>query len=150
VRDVASHRLQALRLLAKMKRRSIQHQQHLRARRLRTLGRIVEPGVLADVDAEHRALRFEHERPVIRREVALLVEDVIVRQVVLAISADDHPTLQDGGGVEAQALARERMTHHDREIRILQQLDREALQRRVARCVECSPQQQVLGWIAGQ
>jgi hypothetical protein len=116
----------------------------------RALGRVREPGVLADVDAEGRAAGFEDERPVVRREVALLVEDVVVRQVVLAVRADHHAVRDHRRRVEAPALARQGVADHDLHLRILQQLRAQFLQGRVGRCVECPAQQQVFGRVTRQ
>ena len=78
------HALFALGELAEMKRRGVEHAQHLRTGRLGARGRLVEPGVLADREAETQAADLEHDRPVASvapgGEVAPFVEHLVVRQ----------------------------------------------------------------------
>ena len=137
-------------MLSQVIRRGVGYEQHLGARRRRALGRVREPGVLADVDAEPRAVQFEHERAVVGGEIALLVEHRVVRQVVLAVGALDPAVVQQRGGVEALTLALQRVADDHAQLRILEQLAREPLERRVGRCVECPAQQQVFGRISGE
>ena len=58
------------------------------------------PDVLADVDGERRVARHEDRRLGARLEVAVLVEDAVVRQVLLVVNPDAAAVVQHRGGVE--------------------------------------------------
>src|SRR5439155_128589 len=69
--------------------------QRLRGRRPRRI-----PDVLADVDGHARLAEREDRRLAPRLEIAVLVEDAVVRQVLLVVDAGQGPVVDDGGGVE--------------------------------------------------
>jgi hypothetical protein len=75
---VGAHHVVPLRELLHVVRRRVRNQEDLRPRVARGARRVGEPAVLADDDAEARALDVEDERRGRRREVALLVEHVVV------------------------------------------------------------------------
>ena len=135
-RDVGAHHLEAQRVLAEVERRRVENQQHLGAGRPRAFRRIPEPAVFTDIDPECRAGNVEHQRPVVGREVAPLVEHVVVGQVVLAVGPNHHAPVQHRGGVEYLALARQRMADHHAQLGKFQHPRREALQRAVGGLVE--------------
>ena len=106
------HALLALGRLAEVERRGIEHAQHLRAGRLGGCGRLVEPGVLADQQAEAQAADLEHHRRLpgvaARGEVAPLVEHLVVRQLALAVGGRHASPCQHRGRVVA-LLHRQRL-----------------------------------------
>ncbi len=61
---------------------------------------VVEPDVFTDGDADPRARHAEERwRPLARHEPALLVEDAVVGEEVLAVDADDAAAGADSGCV---------------------------------------------------
>ena len=58
------------------------------------------PDVLADVDGEHHVAQREDRGLGAGLEVAVLVEDAVVRQVLLVVGAGVHAVVQHGGGIE--------------------------------------------------
>src|SRR5205085_1651725 len=75
-----AHVLVALGLLQAVEGRGVDRDEDLRAGRARLRRRLGKPQVLADREADLAALVLEHARPVAGREVALLVEDIVVGQ----------------------------------------------------------------------
>ena len=160
------HALFALADLAQVEGRGIQHTQHLGAGRLGTSPRLVEPGVFADQDAEADAVDVDDDTALAgvaaRGEIAPLVEDLVVRQLALAIGRDDPPPRQNRGRVGAllhgmrlrpniAALAKlMRMPHHHEQPRQIGQLLRAVVQRLGAGLHEGRSQQQVFGRVAAQ
>ena len=160
------HPLFALSRLVEVKRRGIDHRQHLRAGCLGRLRRLVEPGVFANQNADLDTTHLEHQRSVAgiaaRGEIAPLVEDLVVRQLALAVGADDASPCQQRGRIEAQrhgggrgpniAAIAELMRMPDQHMQALTrcQLSRDAGQRFNAALHEGRAQQQVLRRVAAQ
>ena len=149
--DMLAHGVIAQVLLVHVVGRAVRHQQHLRAGRAGAHGRMLEPRVFADIDAETHALHAKHEGLVRRREVTLFIEHRRVRQVVLAVGAQHFAVEQHGSGVMAHALLiLQGQAHHHVQILELGQVCGQPRKRFLRFCVECIAQQQVLGWIADQ
>ena len=96
-----AHALLSLRAFARMKRRGVQHCQHLRASVTRKAGRFVKPGVFANQQPHPRALNLEHPDPVAGGEITALVKHLVVGQFALVISTDHLPLAQHAGAVVA-------------------------------------------------
>ncbi len=96
--------LAAQRLLARVVRRAIGDQQHLRAGHLRARGGRGKPDVFADDEAEAQAVDVEHARRIARREVALFIENRVVGQALLAIDLRDAAVADDRHRVVALAV----------------------------------------------
>ena len=71
---------------------------------LRGSRRPVLPDVLADRDRDVDAADLHDLGLVARHEVAELVEDAVVRQVVLVVPRDDAAAVDDGRGVGGRVL----------------------------------------------
>ncbi len=148
--DMLAHRVQAHVLLAHVKWRAVQHQQHLSAGGARACRRLRVPGILADIDAEAHALDLEHEWRIGRRKIAPLVEHIGVRQLILAIGAENLAVDQHRGRIASHALLRQRMADHHVQVGQRCQIGCQGLQLFRAFCVECLTQQQVFRRIARQ
>ena len=94
-----AHGLLALVTLADVKGRGVDHCQQLCARRARLARGRLEPGVLADQQTHPDALDLEHAGRLAWREVATLVEDLVVGQFALGVPGDHHALAQHGGCV---------------------------------------------------
>jgi hypothetical protein len=142
-----AHALVAFGLLRALEGRGVDRQEQLRTGRLR-LGRgLREPEVLADRERELAALDLEHARPVAGVEVALLVEDGVVREPLLEVDVLDASAAQDRRGVVARAPLAVGVAHHDGHVGAV---GREANQLRGALVAEIVAQPQVLGGVAGE
>jgi hypothetical protein len=91
-----------LAFLADVIRRRVDHRQHLGAASAGQFGRLLEPGVLADEQADVDTARLEHAGALPRREVAALVEHLVVGQFALGVGLEDAAFLDDAGRVVAQ------------------------------------------------
>ena len=102
------------------------------------------PDVLADRRPDEHVAHLEQQQLAPGREVAVLVEDAVVREEVLAIDALDRPLCADEGGVREIAVERRRAHQRDRVgARARDLVDG------LARCThEAGPEQQVLGRVA--
>jgi hypothetical protein len=161
-----SHRLLAVGHLAEVERRCIDHAQQLRAGSTRSARRLVEPGVLADDDADLQPLDLEHQRrqPRVapRREIAPLVEHLVIGQLALAVGAEHAPAgehrsrvvarVHDDGARPKIALLTELMwmTDDDMQPFAVLQVGRDAGQGLRAALHERRAQQQILGRVAAQ
>ena len=91
-------------VLGRLVRRTIDDDQQPGLRGPCCLGRPVLPDVLADGQRDVDATDLDHLRLVAGHEVAELVEDAVVRQVVLVVPRDDPSARQNGGSVRRQVL----------------------------------------------
>ena len=93
-----AHAMFAVTGLVQMERRSVQHTQDLRTGAGGSLGRLFEPGVFADQQANPQALHLNHQRRqprvAARHEIATLVEHLVVGQLTLAVGALHAPIHQ--------------------------------------------------------
>ena len=69
---------------------------------LASLRRGVEPGVLADQQADRHAARLEHADALAGREVAALVEHLVVGQFALGVGLENAALAEHAGRVVAQ------------------------------------------------
>ena len=67
-------------------------------------GAVGVPDVLADGGGDRDAADDEARRPRARLEVALLVEDAVVWEALLAVAGDDAPAVDEGGAVVEHAV----------------------------------------------
>ena len=97
--DARGRQLDALLELFSLERRSVGHDQHVRAaaRQVRGHGRV--PHVLANHEAEADAPKLDRlgQRP--RGEDAFFVEDAVVGQIVLVADGGNPPIREEHGGV---------------------------------------------------
>ncbi len=128
-------------------RRAVGNHDQLRAGVARRGGRTRAPDVLADDDADPNAIDIDDARIDAGGEVALLVEDGVIRQALLAIDAGDLSIAEDRDGVIAPARRelRESDEHSDA-------FDAGGDARQLVRaCREkCRTQQQVLRWVTAE
>src|SRR5204862_6310531 len=108
-------------------------------------GRARLPDVLADRGADEDAAATEEEKVAAGGEVAVLVEDAVVREVVLAVHPAQRSVREHAAGVREVALedgaadeGRDPLRRGD-----------DLVERGPGRLDEPWPQEQVLGWIAG-
>jgi hypothetical protein len=114
----------ALVALADMKRRGVDDGQQFRARFSGQPRRRLEPGVLADQQANLEATRLEHADALPGREIAPLVEHLVVGQFALGIGRHHITAAQHTGRVQAvlhrhaagAPVAAGRMAHHHRQV----------------------------------
>ena len=102
-------------LLAAEIGRAVRHQQDLRSGLRQRLGHVVEPRVLADRRADADRPDRVGAGDVARREVALLVEHLVVRAVVLVDLRHDRAVMGHDVAVERLLLARGPMRDPDAE-----------------------------------
>ena len=100
-----SQDLQPQPAFAGVKGRGVQIEQQLRTGLGGLAHRPGLPHILADGDADPRALEFEHQRFRARHEIAFLVEHTVIGQTLLVIDRP-HPPVGDDGGRIAQSLRR--------------------------------------------
>ena len=133
-----------------MEGRAIEHQQRLSPGMACLLRRLREPGVFANDHTQSKPLMLEHERLGAGREIALLVEHVVVGQRLLGIAADAAPGFKHAGRIDAAVWPGIGMAHdHTQAWQIGQ---------RCGQVIKCPPyvaqkrrtQQQVFGRIASQ
>jgi len=95
-----------------------------------------KPGVFTDVKTEAHSFYIEYERFISGREIALFVEHRIVRQIVLAVSAERLAIDDDGRRVKALAVFQDGVA--DDHVRILEvrQLRDERFELLCSFCVE--------------
>ena len=98
------------------------------------------PDVLADRGADERPPVLEQEQVLAGREVAILVEDAVVRQEALAVARLHLAARADRARVEEVALE-ERPAHERDDV---PRRARDLVQRALRRADEARPQQQVL------
>ena len=96
---------ESLRFFAAMKRRGVQVNQDLSARRLGLSGRLRVPNILTDCDAHLPITQGDHTRAIAGREIALLIKYLIVRQALLVIFGDQLAVLDDPRCVEKCSIA---------------------------------------------
>ena len=139
------HRL-ALAVLADVERRGGQVRDQLRAREGEVGRRRAGlPHVLADGRPDQDLAVLEQHELVAGREVAVLVEDAVVRQEALLVDRAHLAAGADGAGVEEVAVEDRRADErHDAACR-----ERDLLERALRRADEPGPQQEVLGRVAG-
>ena len=108
-------------------------------------GRARLPDVLADRRPDQGLAEPQQQQLAAGREVAVLVEDAVVRQVALAVEALDLAVGADGAGVEEIAVEPGRADERRQPGARL----RDLAQRLLRRADERRAQQQVLGRVAG-
>ena len=96
-----AHALLALWAFTGMKRRGVQHRQHLRPSVTRQAGRLVEPGVFANEQTHPHAFDLEHAHPVAGCEIAALVKHLVIGQLALVVSAHHLPFAENARAVVA-------------------------------------------------
>ena len=107
-------------------------------------GRAGLPHVLANGRADERRAVLEQDQVAARGEVAVLVEDPVVRQEAFAIDRLDLPARKDVARVEEIAVEVGGAEQHRRAAR----LPCDRLDTALGRAHESRSQQQVLGWVA--
>ncbi len=122
----------------------------------------VLPEVLADGEGDVDAVDAHDRGARAGDEVAVLVEDAVVGQVVLGVAGDDASAVEDGGGVLRRAAraaeavvgvgdAVEVADHHDQPTEALGlEPGGEGVERGAARVLERRPQREVLDRVAGE
>jgi hypothetical protein len=108
-------------------------------------GRAGLPHVLADGRADQRLAVLEQDQVAAGSEVAVLVEDAVVRQEALAVDRLHLPAREDETGVEEVAVEVGRAHEHGRAAC----LTRDLLDAALGGAHEAGTQQQVLRRIAG-
>ena len=129
--------------------RGVDRDHHLRpGKRLRGHGSGGVPDVLADVHREDRAAlaQLEDRRLHPGLEVPVLVEDAVVRQVLLVVHARHGPVVADGGGVHDVVLPVDEADHDDEAGR----RPGHAVEGTQVRLDERGPEQEILGRVARQ
>jgi len=149
-----------------VKRRGIQHAKHLGSSLARSLRGFLEPGVFANQHANAQAFDVHHQRALpgvtTRSEIAPFVEDLVVGQFALAVSAQDQSPGKHRGRIEALLHGQRlrpniasrselmRMPNDQMQPRAIGQFLRQSSQRVCASGHEGWAQQQVFWRIAGQ
>jgi hypothetical protein len=128
-------------------RRTVRDDDHLRACLLRLPRGSRKPDVFADDESDLRTLDVDDTRGVARLEVALLVEDRVVWQELLAVDRADAAVSEHRNGVVARAAVTLGETDDDRRAAHAR---RQRSQFARARIQKRRPQKQVLGRIAAQ
>ena len=138
--------LLALDLLADVERRGADVHEQLRSRQREVgRGRPGLPHVLADRDADERAAQLQQDEVAARSEVAVLVEDAVVRQEALAVDRLDGAVRADGARVvEVVAEVGEAHERHD-----VACVRGDLLERARRGGDESGPQEQILRRVAG-
>ena len=137
----------ALARLARVERRGVDVDDHLGAVERGVVGGAVGvPDVLAHRDRHLDTADEEARRLAAGMEVALLVEDPVVGEAVLAVARDDRALVDDGGAVVEHAVELHASDDERREPRGVTSEGRERGLRLVD---ERRANQQVLGWVAG-
>src|SRR5205085_9865764 len=103
------------------------------------------PDVLADRRPDERTAVLEEQQVVAGREVAILVEDAVVRQEALAVPRLDLAAGADGARVEEVALEQRHADERDDAAR----RTRDLAERPLGRADEARPEAEVLGRVAG-
>jgi len=137
----------AKRLLPRVKGRAVGHDEHLRAGPGRRRRWLRKPDVFADDDADPHTVDVEYARRAARLEVPLLVEDRVVREILLPVDLAHAAVAHDGDRVVAAAAGTLRKAD---EHRAAPDLRRQRRELRAACVDERRPQQQVLRRIAAQ
>ena len=138
--------LLALAVLADVERRRRDVRDQLRARE-REVGRRRAglPDVLADRRPDEHVAEAQQEEVVARREVAVFVEDAVVRQVALAVDAAHLAVREHEAGVEEVGVEVRRADERGDAVRRL----RDLVDRAPRGADEPGAEQQVLGRVAG-
>ena len=131
-----------------MERRGVDVDDHLRpGERLVACGAAREPHVFADRHPDRHATDLEQVRLVTRVEVALLIEDAVVREHLLVVLLD-HLALVEHGGRVVEVIVEIEATDDQR--RETARLFRELLEARRRLVDEGPANQQVLRRVPGQ
>ena len=109
-------------------------------------GRAGLPDVLADRDADGRVAEPEEDEVATLGEVAVLVEDAVVREEVLAVDGLHAAVRADGAGVREIAVEPGRADERDDAVG----RGRDLLERLVRGAHEPGPKEEILGRIAGR
>ena len=142
---VAQH-LVASSLLVHVEGRGIERQHQFRSGHRGCLGGAVLPDVGADRQAAADAFQLDHAGFAACREIALLVEDFVVGQAMLAVGRRHPAVEQERRGVVALAGRLLGIADHDRQLGDA----RQAIQLCRAGAIEIRPHQQVFRRVAGK